>query len=223
MKRIINGVTYNTATSTALARSSWDGNRGRITGTLYQTRGGAFFVHGEEKFERWNEREDKAEEVTEHWFDPLGPEGAHEWIMEGEVEVFHNPFDDPPEAAEEAEPGATIYIRVPASLKQRVEEAAREAKLSGNVWSMRCVERCLEQKSLYDYPDLVLIWTVATEFRDHANDGQWSRDKCIEALTRVARYAEGLAKRLGVNLEDWRPDENLEIEELRREFSAYGN
>jgi len=42
----------------------------------------------------------------------------------GDVEVFNNPFDDSPEATAEAEPGATIYIRVPAVLKRRVEEAA---------------------------------------------------------------------------------------------------
>jgi hypothetical protein len=77
-------------------------------------------------------------------FVPLTPARANNWILEGDVEIFHNPFDDPPEAAAEGEPGATIYIRVPVSLKQRVEAAAAKDKLSGNAWVMRCVEKCLK-------------------------------------------------------------------------------
>ena len=36
----------------------------------------------------------------------------------------------PPEAMAEAEPGSTIYVRVPSSLKKRVDDAARDKKLS---------------------------------------------------------------------------------------------
>ena len=46
MKRIVDGVTYNTDTATRLAQSIWkDDDRDEVTGILYQTRGGAFFVH----------------------------------------------------------------------------------------------------------------------------------------------------------------------------------
>jgi hypothetical protein len=38
----------------------------------------------------------------------MSPEEAHKWMMNGDIEVFHNPFEDPPEATAEAEPGATI-------------------------------------------------------------------------------------------------------------------
>lgn len=144
MKRIVNGVTYNTDTSTRLGLSTWDDD-GKITETLYQTRGGAFFLHRETVSEVWNEEDRSKHLATVHTFKPLGPEDAHKWIMTGEVEVFRNPFDDPPEAAAEAEPGATIYIRVPASLKRAVDEAAKRDGLSGNVWSMRCVERCMSE------------------------------------------------------------------------------
>jgi hypothetical protein len=61
------------------------------------------------------------------------PDGA----VDGEVKVFSNPFEDPPEATAEPEPGATIYIRVPMALKRSVDEAARAANLSSNVWVMR--------------------------------------------------------------------------------------
>jgi predicted HicB family RNase H-like nuclease len=146
MKRIVDGVTYNTDTATRLARSIWkDGDDDEVTGILYQTRGGAFFVHTFVEKEVWVERtgETDAREVSQ--FEPLNAKDAHEWIMTGEVEVFSNPFEDPPEATAEPEPGATIYIRVPMALKKSVDEAARAASLSSNVWVMRCLERCAQK------------------------------------------------------------------------------
>lgn len=155
MKRIVNGVTYNTETSTAVAKASWEGNEGeQITGVLYQTRGGAFFVDREETKTVWNEREGKDEERITHSFEPLSAEQAHAWMMEGEVEVYHNPFDEPPEAEAEREAGATIYIRVPSSLKKSVDEAAQREHVSGNVWAMRCVQRCLQ---LNEAPPIYLL------------------------------------------------------------------
>jgi predicted HicB family RNase H-like nuclease len=147
MKRIVNGVTYNTATSTRVAESRWELEDDlQNFGTLYQTRGGAFFVDVEITRNQWNEAERIAEAKVTHEFVPMSPEDAHKWMLEGEVEIFRNPFDDPPEATAETEAGATIYIRVPASLKQGVDEAARAANLSNNVWAMRCLEKCLDAK-----------------------------------------------------------------------------
>ena len=48
----------------------------------------------------------------------------------------------PPEAAEEEEKGATIFVRVPEALKAVAEAAARKADLSLNSWVMRCIENC---------------------------------------------------------------------------------
>jgi hypothetical protein len=179
MKRIIDGVTYNTATSTELARATWsEDNEGEIHAqALYQTNKGAFFVHINIERQTWDAR--RQEHVTKEFdeFVPKSPEEAHKWLMEGDTEVFHNPFDDPPEAAAEQEPGATIYIRVPASLKRRVEEASRETKLSGNVWAMRCVERCLDpnpaaKSNLADVHDILLM------IRAHAGDGLSNEQVC---------------------------------------------
>ena len=49
MKRIIDGVTYNTETATKLAQAEWTNalDEDEIVGILYQTRGGAYFVHHE--------------------------------------------------------------------------------------------------------------------------------------------------------------------------------
>jgi len=52
-----------------------------------------------------------------------------------------------PEAAAEAEPGATIYLRVPATLKHRVDTAASDAGMSSNAWVMRCIEGCLAKSN----------------------------------------------------------------------------
>jgi predicted HicB family RNase H-like nuclease len=144
MKRIVDGVTYNTDTATRLARSVWEDTPGEeVTGILYQTRGGAFFVHTYAEKEVWIERIGGTEKREVSQFEPLSAKDAHEWIMTGEVEVFSNPFEDPPEATAEPEPGATIYIRVPMALKKSVDEAARAASVSSNVWAMRCLERCV--------------------------------------------------------------------------------
>jgi hypothetical protein len=171
MKRIVNGVTYNTDTSTALARMTWekDGRHNQASrgiDTLYQTRGGAFFIDEEETLLSWNERAGEHEEATANTFLPLSADDAHKWMMEGDIEVFHNPFGDPPEAAAEPESGATIYLRVPASLKQRVDDAAKEAGLSGNVWAMRCVENCLEEARGSRPPVWILREPTVTEGDD---------------------------------------------------------
>ena len=51
MKRIVDGLTYNTDTSTLLAKAEWEFNNqfspyygAECGGQLYQTRGGAFFL-----------------------------------------------------------------------------------------------------------------------------------------------------------------------------------
>jgi hypothetical protein len=142
VKRVVNGVSYNTETSTKLGECRWEEGKG----VLYQTRDGAFFVDEETTFLEWNERERTEDEKVVHRLVPLSPERAKEWLLEGEVEVFHNPF----EKATEAEPEATIYVRVPASLKRRVDETAEEDKMSTNAWVMRCLELCLRAKELTD-------------------------------------------------------------------------
>jgi hypothetical protein len=222
MKRIINGVTYNTETSTRLASAKWGDDDESVVGDLYQTRGGAFFVDEETTKRVWNEREREWQERVEHAFNPLSQEEAHRWILEGEVEVFHNPFDDPPEAEAEAEPGATIYIRVPAALKRRVDDAARGEKLSGNAWAMKCVEKCLEERSINDFKNLGIIWEIASQFQTMGTEGDWSRETCIEALCMIADRSADLAEQL---LGDSEELANImitqEVEEIRRKFQPF--
>jgi hypothetical protein len=149
MKRIINGLAYNTDTSSLVAKAEWvlsdtysPHHGAECEGQLYQTRGGAFFlVITTHTQDRDGDPIDKVE------CEAMSAEQANAWILEGNVEVIHNPFEEPPEAEAEAEPGATITIRVPAALKRSIDEAVRKAKLSSNAWGMRCFERCLAKEA----------------------------------------------------------------------------
>lgn len=230
MKRIVNGVTYNTATSTRLAESRWERDHDEtVFGVLYQTRGGAYFVDEEITRQEWNESERATETKVRHSFEPRSPEDAHKWMLEGEVEIFHNPFDDPPEATAEAEPGATIYIRVPASLKQRVDEAARQNKLSGNVWAMRCVERCLEP-SLDAKEEIALAYAILAKIGAYTNDGGHSpsqiRGLCKEAqeLIHTAWGDLGFddsSKGGDIGTRIYMHADQLSLERLERDYPPY--
>lgn len=140
MKRIIEGVTYNTDTSTLIAFGSWRNSAGNsVDSMLYQTRGGAFFREDRERTGR-GEFDYDASCV------PLSEEQAREWVMKGQVDLVDaEVFGEPPEAEAEREPSATIYVRVPIALKDRIEGAAETDTLSVNSWMIRCSERCMER------------------------------------------------------------------------------
>lgn len=202
MKRIIDGVTYNTDTATLIARSEWvetyfNGNPPdeRHDRRLYQTRGGAFFVHTQTETERQNFHGDW-EPVTRNEFDPLTREEAHNWIMEGNVELLNDVFGEPPEAAEEAAPGATLYIRVPSSLKDRIETLAKNDGVSLNAWTMRCVERCGSLDKVGEY--LGEIMQTALSSNAGADDAGM--------IQHMRQQAEAIAELLG-----WREEQ---IEDL---------
>ena len=140
MKRIIDGKTYNTETATKVAVSLVDffaKGAGYKVSTLYVTRGGAFFADGYDP------------EMEEFTLDPLTRDKAQQWILDGEVELFNNVFEDPPEASEDqsTEPEARIYLRVPEPLKRQIDKVAKDEGQSVNAWVMRCVEKCLSSRT----------------------------------------------------------------------------
>jgi antitoxin VapB len=153
MKRIIAGVTYNTATATILARSERHDPRENVERelSLYQTLGGAFFLHrATTHYRRTQQVEDGVlrEPTTLHEFDPMTGDEARKWLLEGGAEIFHNPFGDPPEANGEADVAAALYLRVPAALKDRVEAAAKARVQSLNAWAIRTFEWRLSNPAL---------------------------------------------------------------------------
>jgi hypothetical protein len=143
MKRIVNGVTYNTDTSSAVGRKEWtDEVDHEHTVVLYQTRGGAFFLH---TLEEWAYKDEFGQWQGKKKNDclPLTREEAQEWFMKDDTEVLDDSvFDEPPEAEEESEPTVTIYLRVPPALKARIERVAKKNDQSMNEWAMRCLEKC---------------------------------------------------------------------------------
>lgn len=139
MKRVIDGVTYNTDTATVVARWDYRDFDGLDTdATLYQTRGGAFFaVHEWEVPDR-----DCGVPRRKVWFEAMQRDRVEHLIEYAKNLAIVAPdiLGEPPEAEAEKTPGATLYIRVPASLKAQIETAASEARLSVNAWAMRCLE-----------------------------------------------------------------------------------
>ena len=153
MKRVVDGVTYNTATSTKVAVSEWEeADKGPkrdlvVKQELFQNRLGAFFLLMRREWQEWEPDErvwfhnDRVEIV------PISRERAQGWLLSGQVEIVDSSvFGEPPEAEVEEKPGATIYLRLPPSLKNRIETRAKSDGLSVNAWAMRCLERSLAVK-----------------------------------------------------------------------------
>jgi hypothetical protein len=162
MRKIVDGVAYDTSTSTRLAQ--WGpyedvdshGRNYESSGTLYQTHGGAFFSDDEtitqipERDSRYGGRDAYVRE--EHEFVPLTLDEAKAWStnVNAQVRVLSDKFaHDVPEAeGESGGEGATVYVRVPADLKRRIDEAASAAGQSAGSWGLKCFERCLHLDAL---------------------------------------------------------------------------
>jgi hypothetical protein len=226
MKRVIDGKTYNTDTAAKVARYEYvDPDDYETEATVYVTAGGAFFVVHE--WEVDGKPKVYFEETTRERIATLLA-GSKRHVDNIEV-IDEKVLEPPPEAAAETESSATVYVRVPASLKRRVDESAAEAKLSGNAYMLRCMESCL--KDFSDYKSLFSIWDIASTFRAHS-DGEWSREKCIEALSEIADLAEELVGELfPPEFSGQRPDQilanalvsyEIEAQDIRDRYRPYG-
>jgi len=144
VKRVIEGRTYNTDTSTRVARYEYEDDKGYDTeATVYQNRGGAFFiVHSwQELHPRGDQRTDM---IEKYLFEASSREQIERMIARGQtMEIIdENALTVPPEAEEEEEPATTAYLRLPPALKNRIEAAAKKDRLSLNAWAIRCFETC---------------------------------------------------------------------------------
>ena len=135
-KRIIDGNTYNTETATLLARviTSTGDFPEDLFDELYQNRYGAYFFH----------KYDYEPEVGGCYFDiqPLTPQEAQAWMeRRHQTELLETHFGEMPEAGS----GETRFtLRMPDSLKSRIDALAKQNKQSLNAWIIRCVERCAQ-------------------------------------------------------------------------------
>jgi hypothetical protein len=136
MKRIIDGKTYNTDTATLVARYEYSGDQNEDTeAKVYVNSGGAFFIVHE-----W-----ESAKKQKTFFESSTREDIEKLLLNNDnVEVIDNEaLTEPPGAEAEIETAATIYLRLPASLKKRVEDASKEVRLSVNSWAMRAFEQAL--------------------------------------------------------------------------------
>lgn len=130
-KRIIDGKTYNTETSTQLGY--WDGGDTPLIEALYQSRHGTFFLYHLDE--------------TRHTSDPLSeriiprdPGEAQKWMETYcSAEALERVFGEMPEAGE-AE--ARVTLRIPESLRKRIATLAEQRNQSVNAWILRCLELC---------------------------------------------------------------------------------
>jgi hypothetical protein len=151
VRRIINGLTYNTATSMLVAKAEehWEFNdltrqmAGSREHRLYQTRGGAFFLVSHLQTSRLG-ADRKLYPIDRHEFEALTPSQAEAWATENpdlDVELLSDVFEEPPEAGDENEdPERTVYVRMPASLHRGIEGAAQNEGLSINAWALRSLQ-----------------------------------------------------------------------------------
>lgn len=125
-KRIIDGKSYNTETSTLIHEISRDDDS--LYDGLYQTKHGAFFIW-------WYDVDREAAGIK-----PMSDQEAQKWLEQCDVsgEVIERYFGAFPEAGA-AE--SRITLRLPGNLHQRVEASAKAAKLSVNTYIMRMLER----------------------------------------------------------------------------------
>jgi predicted HicB family RNase H-like nuclease len=225
MKRIVNGVTYNTDTSRLLAKSSWsDDENVEHTNELYQTRGGAFFLLDRWTQEVWIEREQRVDYRDRCDLETMSAAQAQKWMIE-DCEVFDNPFGDPPEAEEEEEPGTTVYVRVPPALKRTIDQTAGKAKLSTNAWAMKCMERCLSD-SEEGKKAVGLAWHFAKHLPLEAQEAgrSFEVEDLLRAMTDISDVLEKGAKAL------WGTDDfskiaevgsSYEFEKFRRDYTPW--
>ena len=141
VKRIIDGRTYNTDTSTLVAHTTdiQAEYRGRsdveFEEKLYLTRTGAWFIVSREI------KGDGEYGWPDAW--ALDRDAAARWLRRPSVDILdENALEMPPEAGEERGGESTIYLRVSAPLKERITAAAQGELV--NAWVTRCVEHCLQ-------------------------------------------------------------------------------
>ena len=139
LKRIVEGKLYDTGTAKIVAKWRWSSEDGQGDKTLYINKNGAFFVMDEDAPEYDGD-------VVEPRLTPHTRDQVANFLLHAEkLEVLdEDQLPLPPEATpEDIEPTATIYVRVPMSLKRRVEAAAEKARLPITALTIQCLkERC---------------------------------------------------------------------------------
>lgn len=196
MKRIIDGATYNTDTSTVIATGTHEDEYSRTLSetVLYQSRSGVYFSVDKVTTTRRRRDGEDDDRITHEWEVVGDARKANEYCERYSLTILRDIEDMPPEAVL-GEKLATVYLRVTPTLKADLDEASSEDKISGNLWATRCLEKCLGQRSGAGLTKLFQIRDIAWNF---ANDDAFgaSRAKCMEALGEIFELSSALAERL---------------------------
>jgi hypothetical protein len=165
IKQVIDGKAYNTETARCLATVDLMGyrmdERGRFTtntprkvgtSSLYETRGGAYFLVRD-----YDPASDIADpdlagqlRIHDRGVIPLKRKEALGWAESKALDSdkIEEMFGEVAEAGDQT---AAILLRVPQTLKLAIEKSAAVAGVSTNTWLMRCAERAIaserEQKA----------------------------------------------------------------------------
>ena len=128
MKKIINGSSYNTETAKQLA--TWDnssdyGDMSHYSESLYRTRSGKFFMHGEggamSKYSEscGNNSWGGGEQII-----PLTPTAAAEWAEEKlDGDDYAKIFGEPDEASDDKE---ALILSIPGTVRAKLERMQSE-------------------------------------------------------------------------------------------------
>ncbi len=145
MKRIINGVTYNTETATLIYTDALEGSWNDLkwlSESLYKTRSGRFFLHGEGgAMTKYGKAVGTNSWIGGEEIIPISEDYARRWL-----EQFEAPDEICPElfpGGEDTETESVIYLRVPSFLKTKLEAKAKEQGKSLNALLMRTIEELL--------------------------------------------------------------------------------
>ena len=165
IKQVIDGKAYNTETARCLATVDLMGyrtdERGRFTtntpkkvGTtsLYETRGGAYFLVRDHDPASNIADPDLAGQlrIRDRGVIPLKRKEALGWAESKALDSdkIEEMFG---KVAEDSDQTGAILLRVPQTLKLAIEKSAAVAGVSTNTWLMRCAERAIaserEQKA----------------------------------------------------------------------------
>lgn len=126
MKKIIEGSSYDTKTARMIAEA--DGNRGSFSQfdeTLYCTKGGKYFLHGEGgPMSRWSRQVAQNEWTGGEGIEPLTPDEAGEWLERfGYTKEYEQEFGPAEEAVSDEKKRTTLYIEVDLLKKMKLEAA----------------------------------------------------------------------------------------------------
>jgi len=165
IKQVIDGKAYNTETARCLVTADLMGyrmdDRGRFTtntpkkvgtSSLYETRGGAYFLVRDFDPDSDIADPDVAGQLHIHstGVTPLTRKQALAWAesKDFDADKIEEMFGKVAEAGDQT---GAILLRLPQTLKLAIEKSAAVAGVSTNTWLMRCAERAIaserEQKA----------------------------------------------------------------------------